>query len=133
MPNKLNANAQKWLDALRSGKYKQGREALHEDNEFCCLGVACDLYAKEVGGTWVKEPFDGSTGFYFMVNGYSSQDNLPMPVVEWLGLNTNDGFLSPDSSPGVAQSLIELNDNFRFDFKKIADVIESQPKGLFNA
>ena len=132
MPNELNANAQKWVDALRSGKYTQGRKALHEDNEFCCLGVACDLYSKEVSGTWVKEP-DGSTGFYFMVNGYSSQDNLPMPVGEWLGLNTNDGFLIPDSSPGVAQSLIELNDNFRFDFKKIADVIESQPEGLFNA
>ena len=130
MPNKLNANAQKWVDALRSGKYTQGRKALHKDSKFCCLGVACDLYSKKVSGTWVKEP-DGSTGFYFMVNGYSSQDHLPTPVKKWLGLKTSHGFLGPDSSPGVAQSLIELNDNFRFDFKKIADVIESQPEGLF--
>lgn len=37
----------KWIAALRSGKYKQTREALArmEDGEkkFCCLGVLCDL------------------------------------------------------------------------------------------
>ena len=48
----LNPNAQKWVDALRSGEYKQTRGALRGDDEgnepkFCCLGVACDLYAKE--------------------------------------------------------------------------------------
>lgn len=35
---------QKWLDALRSGKYKQGRLRLRRGDEFCCLGVACDIY-----------------------------------------------------------------------------------------
>ena len=35
----------KWLTALRSGKYKQGRACLRSSNdEFCCLGVLCDLY-----------------------------------------------------------------------------------------
>lgn len=29
----------KWVAALRSGKYKQGTNALHEDRAYCCLGV----------------------------------------------------------------------------------------------
>jgi hypothetical protein len=35
----------KWLEALRSGKYKQGKNVLYdaETNCFCCLGVAGDL------------------------------------------------------------------------------------------
>ena len=42
----------KWLKALRSGKYKQGRGALCQIDKkgtesFCCLGVLCDLYNKE--------------------------------------------------------------------------------------
>lgn len=34
----------KWIEALRSGKYKQGRLALRTRNDhFCCLGVLCDV------------------------------------------------------------------------------------------
>src|SRR5687768_4898762 len=41
---------QKWVKALRSGKYQQGRGYLKQKNhltnqfEYCCLGVLCDLY-----------------------------------------------------------------------------------------
>jgi len=30
----------KWLKALRSGDYEQGKSALYNDNKYCCLGVA---------------------------------------------------------------------------------------------
>lgn len=33
----------KWLEALRSGRYKQGRGALSGIGGFCCLGVFCDV------------------------------------------------------------------------------------------
>lgn len=33
----------KWIEALRSGKYRQGTRALRSDRGFCCLGVACDI------------------------------------------------------------------------------------------
>lgn len=41
-----------WLAALNSGKYKQGQEELlciDEDGDkyYCCLGVLCNLWAKE--------------------------------------------------------------------------------------
>lgn len=32
---------EKWLAALRSGKYKQGERKLKEGDSYCCLGVAC--------------------------------------------------------------------------------------------
>lgn len=34
----------KWLKALRSDKYKQGKYVLEDtDHNFCCLGVACRI------------------------------------------------------------------------------------------
>jgi len=34
----------KWIEALRSGRYKQGRWALRtKSDDFCCLGVLCDI------------------------------------------------------------------------------------------
>lgn len=33
----------KWLEALRSGKYKQGKNFLRIEDRFCCLGVLCDI------------------------------------------------------------------------------------------
>jgi len=36
---------QKWVDALRSGEYKQGTGELHniEADTYCCLGVVCEV------------------------------------------------------------------------------------------
>lgn len=35
---------QKWIEALRSGKYAQTTKVLKTfDNRFCCLGVLCDI------------------------------------------------------------------------------------------
>ena len=51
----INANAAKWLDALRSGKYRQASESLRTNEGYCCLGVACDVYHQEMSsGIWVK-------------------------------------------------------------------------------
>ena len=44
----MNAEVKKkWVDALRSGKYRQGRMRLRvvdpNGDKFCCLGVRCDM------------------------------------------------------------------------------------------
>jgi hypothetical protein len=40
---------EKWINALRSGKYEQGKSQLRSlSNKFCCLGVLCDLYKDEL-------------------------------------------------------------------------------------
>ena len=34
----------KWVEALRSGEYRQCREQLHGfENQYCCLGVLCKV------------------------------------------------------------------------------------------
>ena len=42
---------QKWIDALRSGKYKQGtgrlKQIINGESTFCCLGVLCDVAGLE--------------------------------------------------------------------------------------
>lgn len=40
-------HAQKWIDALRSGKYKQGIEGhLRSRSGYCCLGVLDEIFPK---------------------------------------------------------------------------------------
>ncbi len=47
----MNKAAKKrWVEALRSGEYKQGFDAmLADDGTFCPLGVLCDI---EIDGYW---------------------------------------------------------------------------------
>lgn len=69
-----------WLAALRSGDYQQGTSLLHYEDRFCCLGVLCDLYAKDTGNAWDSEAF-GS-----VCNMYGQDGTLPLQVQEWAGL-----------------------------------------------
>lgn len=41
----------KWVDALRSGKFRQGDAMLYNmsQNSFCCLGVLCKVMGAEFG------------------------------------------------------------------------------------
>lgn len=47
---------QAWIDALRSGKYEQGRGALRCRSRYCCLGVLLDVIDptrwEEADGAW---------------------------------------------------------------------------------
>ena len=55
----MNKNAQKWVEALESGQYKQTKGYLSKgNNRFCCLGVACDLYQEEIGDLQVNSYYD---------------------------------------------------------------------------
>ncbi len=44
-PGRINPELKaQWVEALRSGKYTQGQLMLRTpDNDFCCLGVLCDI------------------------------------------------------------------------------------------
>ena len=111
-----NEIKQRWVSALRSGEYEQCRGLLRRNNQFCCLGVLCDLYGKEKGIEWVS---DGNDRFVFL----GSNDVLPAEVVEWAGL--------PDHNPDIdypdryVTCIAGLNDHGA-DFEEIADVIEVQ-------
>jgi hypothetical protein len=38
---------ERWVAALRSGDYEQGKDTLKSDNKFCCLGVLLDIHDSE--------------------------------------------------------------------------------------
>lgn len=91
-----------WITALESGDYKQGRGQLRNSaNEFCCLGVLCNLHAQAHPEFAEKQKFakkyDGHEQF------------LPEIVQKWSGLKTYNGTLI--MSKPVALSLAGLNDN----------------------
>ena len=115
---------QRWLEALRSGEYKQTTENLQDNNGFCCLGVLCDLHAKERGMDWVR-----LNDNYEL---YGEAQTLPLSVQEWAGLD-NDVVGMVDfeyERDGVmyvtSESLPELNDTWDKNFNEIADLIETQ-------
>lgn len=105
-----------WIAALRSGEYVQGRGQLVSGNKFCCLGVACDVFWKNNPGQIVKTPV--SYGGFII--------SLPEIVQEWYGLNSQCGVFDRQTD-----SLLFRNDEKRQTFSEIADLIESEPKGLF--
>lgn len=90
-----------WVDALRSGKYKQGTHRLRDGNKFCCLGVLCEISGK----------------------GYNPEDGgLPANVMRWAGLDTNTPSVPLD---GRNRQLYYINDNLKgYGFKRIANLIE---------
>lgn len=83
-----------WIEALRSGEYKQGTGRLNMVNEagaslMCCLGVLCDLYIKQTGkGEWVND--NGIKHFTSSTEKYVAM-LPPIEVVQWAGLTTNRG------------------------------------------
>jgi hypothetical protein len=107
----LNKAAKKWVKALRSGKYKQTQGCLYDGYGYCCLGVACELAKKE----GIIEDYDGDMSF------------PPIAVQNWLELSSMDGELPDSYTHG---SLIDYNDEGS-SFKKIAQIIEREPDGLF--
>ena len=104
----------KWVTALRSGKYMQGQGYLKdEDGGYCCLGVLCDIFAKEKSKLGVKFVREGDETWSFMGSGAT----LPVAVVEWAGLDSADPTIWPVTA-------VNLNDHENRSFKYIARMIE---------
>lgn len=112
----MNEIAKKWVENLENGSYEQGVGLLRQNDEFCCLGVLCDMAVKagiippanKVASTWF---YDGEA------------EILPTLVREWVGL------ISPNGNFG-GSCLSEMNDNEK-TFAEIAEFIKTEPDGLF--
>ena len=121
----------RWVTALRSGKYKQVFHALraateNEEEGHCCLGVLCDVYDSTRWGEWeevvsLPAPLQDEMG----LDSLAHFDVASLPA-ELQAKVTNLGW--PDSQH---PSLAELNDAGA-GFELIADIIEAEPKWLDN-
>lgn len=113
------AHRAKWVEALRSGRYRQGAGYLNRDGAMCCLGVACDLSGV---GEW--KPADKIS--VFVVGGERDGRSLPPTVVlRFMGLHDQFGSFGTEH----VESLADMNDSGK-SFAEIADIIESEPPGL---
>lgn len=119
---------EKWLKALRSGEYKQGYGCLKSGDEFCCLAVLSDIYAKENNSQWkpgcfnavVNELHDSPEDKFI----YERAGTLRVFICEWAELAERDPKIKPPKE-GAPDSLAKMNDA-GYTFKEIADVIEEQ-------
>ncbi len=69
---------QKWVEALRSGEYKQGKGTLRTNNNlFCCLGVLCDILSPD---KWVNNIHVHSM---YGITGVLSQEILDITGISW--------------------------------------------------
>ena len=115
----MNDNAKLWVEALESGEFKQVRGKLADDISYCCLGVSCEVYQREVGGLKITRTHEGLRVYDGAVGA------LPGIVRDWLGLRSIAG--------SFARGLRSLSgDNDRgVDFPGIAATVRSEPAGLF--
>jgi hypothetical protein len=105
--------ARKWVKALRSGKFIQGRSHLKLDGKHCCLGVLCEL-------TPYKERFTemrSSTRVGYNIH-------LPEEIKKLVGMQSMNRVFKVEMSASV---LAAMNDTGK-TFEEIADVIEEHWK-----
>ena len=107
----LTPFAQKWVAALRSDEYEQSKGRLRRVDGFCCLGVACELAVRE-GIIAEYSGVHGGLTFY-------------PEVMIALNLTTDAG------GYGAYDSALATDNDRGLTFAEIADIIESEPEGLF--
>lgn len=112
---------EKWVEALRSGEYKQTYNVFRIQNHYDVLGVLCDLYIKEKKLEWIE----GEKGVYAFP-GKKSQSIalLPVEVQKWSGLSEFDTINHKDHPTSLSPGFFA--DMSKLDFKSLADVIEAQ-------
>ncbi len=109
---------EKWLKALRSGKYNQSTSFLYTSNGWCCLGVlghVCGIPKDRLyEGYWLmdlsdKPDFSPSTGYKL-----TNEDIKLIP----------QDFVGSDLENKLIALLSGMNDKKKYSFQEIADWIE---------
>lgn len=119
----IDENRTQWLGALRSGEYQQGTGALRrtvrptisldelspnfQDQEFCCLGVACDVLRDRGVSRW-RHDNASDTWAFGRTSGVP-----PYWVQEAFGL-----------SHEAIREIITFNDIDKWSYAAIADHLE---------
>ena len=136
--------AKKWIKALRSGKYKQGKGYLKQFNSknearHCCLGVLCELYndtmKKNHKKSLLTEQMEDNTSGTSFVRFNTVDGGLPQAVIKWAGIKKYLGnFIIRNIDIhgfeyNTEECLADINDNGK-KFSTIADIIEKNVENL---
>lgn len=96
----------KWLEALRSGRYEQGRGCLRDlEDKYCCLGVLCDVI-DPTKWNLVHSRIDATRYSYYGMIGLPPEDFMQLDL-------------------GDQDQLVLMNDRQCKTFTEIADWIET--------
>lgn len=115
-------NLRKWIAALRSGEFQQGKAYLNKGDKMCCLGVLCEVAIRN----GVVMNVDRDTMFPEVL-AYSDSITVPPPVVmDWLyGPNRLEHRIPKIEHPVMGSpTVIQLNDLHDWTFEQIADGLE---------
>lgn len=107
-------NTQTWVNALRSGEFKQAQSALCKGDSYCCLGVASEIQ---------KIPKEGIA--YCFPDGIISSIS---PSMDWFIKTYGwhyDSIYFEDEGMKNCIGLYEINDRLEWTFDQIADLIET--------
>ena len=122
----------RWSEALKSGKYLQDVAFLRQrvyteenvaEDRYCCLGVACEIYMKEVEGSGCKwgrlNTLTDHSRWMPFVNPQGREESQMMPpeVADYFGV-----------SGGEADELVGLNDDQFISFDEIAEAINTHTR-----
>ena len=114
-----------WLEALESGEFKKGKMTLKKtvrgEAEYCCLGVLCELAAREIDVS-INEATKGNGTIYTSYNGLTY--SLPRSVMEWAGMRSSQGII-----PQLDTNLARINDDTD-TFEQVIDVIREHWRDL---
>lgn len=108
---------EKWIERLRSGKYKQGKTVLRfEDDTYCCLGVLCDLAveAKVIPSPVLSDVKYGGKKPYLYEG---IRGVLSSTVAKWAGISSN---------PIMRTVLLSSANDKGTTFEEIADLIQGE-------
>jgi hypothetical protein len=137
LKTKMNPEVkQKWIDALRSGDYEQGSEKLRGVNGYCCLGVLCDIYAREHDTQWEFRGYDelsDETNPHPMDYWYFDEQSefLPKSVMDWAGLKVPNPSVRIDVEDNdednwyFQDEIANVNDS-GYTFMDLSKIIEQQ-------
>lgn len=114
-----------WLDALRSGKYKQGTTYLKVDDCYCCLGVACELTG------YPSEEELGYTSWEELGGNNRLISTMSKNIMNYYGFAFADGLFKNAYTYKDHNSLANLNDTERMTFNEIADFVEKNMSKVF--
>ncbi len=126
-----------WIEALESGKYKQGTGVLKQNDQdgtacYCCLGLACEIL-DPAGFTPQAQTIplkDGSKRDAYPYVGLASF--LDESMVTRLQLNGTAGdCLDTDGKQVEGRDLAHLNDNGS-SFAEIAQLLRQRPERYFD-
>ena len=117
--NKFTPEQTRWIEALESGEWKQGKGYLKRkqggEDHYCCLGVATALFKPQSSDLRIKQGEKRSVGVV-----------APYSVVKTLRLHNEVG-----SNLDGSEDLALMNDDLGYTFEDIAKFIREEPWEVF--